>query len=193
MALEVEQRSHIEDDKVEQILKTLTEKFGEPERSVYVTILLKGKTAHGRIRRKAGSEKIVYTQKSGESGHVGREEPNEEYGVDNLEGIKKKLAGSELDKALSFVTERFTFKHEDISVELSRHGVFGNFLEVEVLLDKEDGESQNEAVGRVNQMMNTLGVQVMSGEEYQAHMDLMFATHSFAISDLELDTELTRV
>jgi adenylate cyclase class IV len=171
---EVESRAIVPEERFEQI-KTHFAGIALSQRELRMkTFLFNEDAIFARIRLKSDKKGATFTIKEGSHSDKGRKETNKQITLDGVPAIVTQLKEKGATKCSYLHSQRWSFElPSNIHIDLSKHEFLGNILEAEIMVDHQ--EEVDKAYAQTLEILASVGLQVLSGEEYKKMMDKLFA------------------
>ncbi|MFH1838057.1 MAG: hypothetical protein ABH808_00970 [Candidatus Kuenenbacteria bacterium] len=171
---EIEVRAHISKADFQSVLDKLINLFGKPKITKMKTFLFPSSNGYSRIRIIKNKKHGIFTEKIGSYTDKAREEINKDFSFFEVDNIIKKLKHKGLTKCSYFKSIGYSFFGlNNQKLFLSQHEHLGNFLEVEILTNKQS--EIKKAHFAVSKTLANLNLQELPAIECQAIMDQMYA------------------
>jgi len=177
---EVEVRASIPERDFDNLLVRLSHLFGKPAIDEIKTFLFAWNSSitnlpsgYSRIRIIKNSNYGVLTEKIGDYTDKAREEINRDFGFDEVDSVIEELKSKGLTECSYLRSTGYAFSAlGNQKLFLSKHQYLGNFLEVEILVNKQS--EINEAYRAVAKTLANLKLVELPAVEYQGLMDQMY-------------------
>lgn len=180
MPYEVERRVKLSESDFNK-LKIFLEKKGNFLGKMKMKSFLFKEPDYLRIRTIEGNPKIIITHKSGDYSDLGREEIEREIRKSEISDFLKKIKEKGYMKAAIVNTERYSYKFNEVKVELNIIDVLGRILEVEAITNKE--KDIQLLTDKIIKTIKLLGLKELKHQEYKKMMNKVYSSASREISE----------
>lgn len=180
MVYEIEKRAIINKNDFNNIKNDLEKRYGNYEYDEMKSFLF-NKPKFFRIRLVKGKENAVLTYKTGDYSSDSRKELNIDIKKDQLKIFVEMFEEFGFKNCSLVHTKRYTFKKDELKIELNDIDYLGFILEVEALSEKEI--RIDELKKQIETIFSEMNLEILDSDKYQLMMDSMYEKSLKPISE----------